>query len=145
MTTPVLIRNVFYEFDSAELTETSTTSLDSLALLLKENPSITIELSSHCDYKGADSYNQRLSQRRAESVVNHLIEQGVSPSRLIPVGYGESRPKVITRRLAEQNPFLQVGDTLTEQFILSLPNEAQQDTCNALNRRTEFRVVRTTM
>ena len=144
MTAPVLIRNVFYEFDSADLTDNSTIALDSLALLLTENPGITIELSSHCDYRGRDDYNLRLSQRRAESVVNHLISKGLPAERMIPVGYGESRPKVVTRRIAEQNPFLQVGDTLTESFILALPEEAQQEVCNALNRRTEFRVMRTT-
>ena len=144
MTDPVLIRNVFYEFDSAELTDSSTIALDSLAVLLAENPSVTIELSSHCDYRGRDEYNLRLSQRRAESVVNYLISRGLPAGRLIPVGYGESRPKIVTRRQAEQNPFLQVGDTLTEPFILALPNEEQQEVCNALNRRTEFRVMRTT-
>ena len=144
MTAPVLIRNVFYEFDSAELTDSSTIALDSLAVLLAENPSVTIELSSHCDYRGRDEYNLRLSQRRAESVVNYLISRGLPAGRLIPVGYGESRPKIVTRRQAEQNPFLQVGDTLTESFILALPNEEQQEACNALNRRTEFRVMRTT-
>ena len=144
MTDPVLIRNVFYEFDSAELTDSSTIALDSLATLLEENPSVTIELSSHCDYRGRDEYNLRLSQRRAESVVNYLISKGLPASRLTPVGYGESRPKIVTRRQAEQNPFLQVGDTLTESFILALPNEEQQEACNALNRRTEFRVMRTT-
>jgi outer membrane protein OmpA-like peptidoglycan-associated protein len=111
---------------------------------LEENPSVTIELSSHCDYRGRDEYNLRLSQRRAESVVNYLISKGLPASRLTPVGYGESRPKIVTRRQAEQNPFLQVGDTLTESFILALPNEEQQEACNALNRRTEFRVMRTT-
>lgn len=144
MTDPVLIRNVFYEFDSAELTDSSTIALDSLATLLEENPSVTIELSSHCDYRGRDEYNLRLSQRRAESVVSYLISKGLPASRLTPVGYGESRPKIVTRRQAEQNPFLQVGDTLTESFILALPNEEQQEVCNALNRRTEFRVMRTT-
>lgn len=144
MTDPVLIRNVFYEFDSAELTEGSATSLDSLTTLLKENPSVTIELSSHCDYRGAEVYNQRLSQKRAESVVNYLVSKGLPAERMIPVGYGESRPKIVTRRIAEQNPFLQIGDTLTETFILALPEETQQETCNALNRRTEFRVMRTT-
>ena len=144
MTTPVLIRNVFYEFDSAALTDSSTIALDSLALLLTENPGVTIELSSHCDYRGKDDYNLRLSQRRAESVVNHLVSKGLPAERMIPVGYGESRPKVVTRRIAEHNPFLQVGDTLTEAFILALPEEAQQEACNALNRRTEFRVMRTT-
>lgn len=144
MTDPVLIRNVFYEFDSAELTDSSTIALDSLATLLAENPGVTIELSSHCDYRGRDEYNLRLSQRRAESVVNYLIGKGLPAGRLTPVGYGESRPKIVTRRQAEQNPFLQVGDTLTEAFILALPDEAQQEACNALNRRTEFRVMRTT-
>ena len=115
-----------------------------MALLLTENPGVTIELSSHCDYRGKDDYNLRLSQRRAESVVNHLVSKGLPAERMIPVGYGESRPKVVTRRIAEHNPFLQVGDTLTEAFILALPEEAQQEVCNALNRRTEFRVMRTT-
>lgn len=143
ITAPVLVDNVFYAFDSAELTEASTLSLDSLTALMAENPHITIELSSHCDYRGNDEYNMRLSQRRAESVVNYLIAHGVSSDRLTPVGYGESRPKVIRRRLAERHPFLHENDTLTEAFIKQLPEE-QQETCNALNRRTEFRVLRTT-
>ncbi|MCQ2222928.1 MAG: OmpA family protein [Bacteroidaceae bacterium] len=144
LNTPVLVRNVFYEFDSAQLTESSTTALDSLVDLLNENPNITIELSSHCDYRGADAYNERLSQRRAESVVNYLIEHGIAQDRLQPVGYGESRPKVVTRKMAEQNAFLNVGDTLTETFIKRFEEAEIQEKCNAYNRRTEFRVLRTT-
>ncbi len=143
ITAPVLVRNVFYEFDSAALTENSTSALDSLVTLLNENPNITIELSSHCDFRGNDDYNERLSQRRAESVVNYLIEHGIAADRLTPKGYGESRPKIVKRRIAEQYPFLHEGDTLTEAFILALPEE-QREHCNALNRRTEFRVLRTT-
>ena len=141
---PVLVRNIFYEFDSAELTPESTPALDSLVTLLDENPNITIELASHCDYRGADEYNERLSQRRAESVVNYLIRAGIAQDRLSPVGYGEGRPKIVTRKIAEQNPFLQEGDTLTEPFILSFEDVNRQEACNALNRRTEFRVLRTT-
>lgn len=143
ITAPVLVRNVFYEFDSADLTENSTTSLDSLVNLLNENPNVTIELSSHCDYRGNDQYNERLSQRRAESVVNYLIGRGIAADRLTPKGYGESRPKIVKRRIVEQYPFLHLGDTLSEAFIRALPEE-QQEPCNALNRRTEFRVLRTT-
>ena len=143
ITAPVLVRNVLYEFDSADLTASSTESLDSLTLLMNENPNITIELSAHCDYRGNDEYNIRLSQRRAESVVNYLIAQGVASDRLTPVGYGETQPKVIKKKLAEHYPFLHENDTLTEAFILKLPEE-QQEICNALNRRTEFRVLRTT-
>lgn len=141
---PVLIRNVFYAFDSAELTENSTMALDSLVDLLNENPNVTIELAAHCDYRGKDEYNLRLSQRRAESVVNYLLQKGIAQDRLTPVGYGESRPKVVTRKIAEQNTFLHEGDTLTEAFITALPDTAQQEKCNALNRRTEFKVLRTT-
>lgn len=144
ITAPVLVRNVFYEFNSATLTENSTVALDSLVDLLNENPNITIELGAHCDYRGNDQYNERLSQRRAESVVNYLIEHGIAADRLTPKGYGESRPKVVKRRIAEQYPYLHQGDTLTEAFIRKLESEEQQEACNALNRRTEFRVLRTT-
>ncbi len=144
LTAPVLVRNVFYAFNSAELTEDSAESLDSLVNLLNENPTITIELSAHCDYRGNDEYNERLSQRRAESVVNYLIEHGIASDRVTPKGYGESRPKIVKRRIAEQYPFLHEGDALTESFILALPEEEQREACNALNRRTEFRVLRTT-
>ena len=144
ITAPVLVRNVFYAFDSAELTENSTQALDSLVTLLKENPNVTIEMSAHCDYRGPEEYNQKLSQRRAESVVRYLIQHGIEAQRLSPVGYGKTRPKVITRKLAEQHSFLHEGDTLSVEFIQALPEPAQQDICNALNRRTEFRVLRTT-
>lgn len=140
---PVLIDNIFYEFDKATLTPESTDALDKLVVMLNENPNITIELSAHCDYRGNDAYNQRLSQRRAESVVRYLIEHGIKKDRLTAVGYGESRPKLVRRKLAEAHPFLNEGDTLTEEFISKLKKE-EQEICNSLNRRTEFRVLRTT-
>ena len=140
---PVLIDNIFYEFDKATLTAESTEALDKLVLMLNENPNITIELSAHCDYRGNDLYNQRLSQRRAESVVRYLIDHGIKKDRLTAVGYGESRPKLVRKRLAEAHPFLNEGDTLTEAFISNLKKE-EQEICNSLNRRTEFRVLRTT-
>ena len=143
ITAPVLVENVFYEFDRADLTPASTESLDRLVKLLNENPNVTIELSSHCDFRGNDRYNLNLSQRRAESVVRYLIEHGIAKDRLSPVGYGETQPKVVKKKLAETYPFLHEKDTLTEEFILKLPEE-QQEICHALNRRTEFKVLRTT-
>ena len=140
---PVLIENIFYDFDKATLRPESSAALDSLVDLLNENAHITIELSAHTDYKGSDQYNERLSQQRAESVVRYLIEHGIASDRLTPKGYGESKPKTIKRKVAEKYPFLKAGDKLTEEFIASLPEE-QQETCNQLNRRTEFRVLQTT-
>ena len=140
---PVLIDNIFYDFDKATLRPESATALDELIQLLNENPNITIELSAHTDYKGSDQYNEGLSQRRAESVVNYLIDHGISKDRLTPKGYGEGKPKTIKRKVAEKYPFLKEGDVLTEEFITKLPEE-QQEQCNQLNRRTEFIVLRTT-
>lgn len=140
---PVLVRNVFYEFDKADLTDNSCEALDRLTAMLKENPNVTIELAAHCDYRGNDDYNLRLSQRRAESVVRYLTEHGIAPDRLTAKGYGEQVPKIVNRKLTENYPFLHEGDTLTIPYILRLPAD-QQEVCNALNRRTEFRVLRTT-
>ncbi len=140
---PVLVRNVFYEFDKATLTDASREALDRLTNLLKENPNITIELGAHCDYRGNDAYNERLSQRRAESVVKYLTEHGIVSERLTAKGYGEKQPKTVTKKLAETYDFLKENDVLTEEFVLKLTPE-QQEICNALNRRTEFKVLRTT-
>ena len=140
---PVLIENIFYDFDKATLRPESSVALDSLVDLLKQNPHITIELSAHTDYKGSDRYNERLSQQRAESVVRYLIQHGIATDRLTPKGYGEGMPKTIKKRVAERYPFLKEGDKLTEEFITALPEE-QQEECNQLNRRTEFRVLQTT-
>ena len=140
---PVLVRGVYYEFDKADLTDNSREALDRLVKVLKENPNITIELSAHCDYRGRAEYNERLSQRRAESVVWYLTEHGIDAERLTAKGYGESQPKTVSKKMAEKYPFLHENDVLTEEFILKLQPE-QQEVCNSLNRRTEFRVLRTT-
>lgn len=140
---PVLVRGVYYEFDKADLTDNSREALDRLVKVLMENPNITIELSAHCDYRGRAEYNERLSQRRAESVVKYLTEHGIEAERLTAKGYGESQPKTVSKKMTEKYPFLHENDVLTEEFILKL-NPEQQEVCNSLNRRTEFRVLRTT-
>ena len=144
ITAPVLIENIFYDFDKATLRPESTEALDKLVVLLNENPNVTIELSAHTDYRGSAAYNERLSQRRAESVVNYLTEHGIAADRLSPKGYGKDKPKIIKRKLTEKYPWLKEGDTLTEEFIRNLKEEEQQEICNQLNRRTEFIVLRTT-
>jgi outer membrane protein OmpA-like peptidoglycan-associated protein len=143
ITAPVLIDNIFYDFDKATLRPESTQALDELVNLLNENPNVTIELSAHCDYKGPAAYNKRLSQRRAESVVNYLIEHGIAADRLTPVGYGKEKPKKVNKKVVAKHKFLKEGDVLTEEFIQKL-NEKEQEECNQLNRRTEFTVLRTT-
>lgn len=144
ITAPVLIDNIFYDFDKATLRPESTEALDKLVTLLNENPNVTIELSAHTDYRGSAEYNKRLSQRRAESVVNYLTEHGIAADRLSPIGYGKEKPKTVKRKLTETYDWLKEGDVLTEEFITSLKDEEKQNVCNQLNRRTEFVVLRTT-
>ncbi|SHL21205.1 OmpA family protein [Xylanibacter ruminicola] len=140
---PVLIENIFYDFNKATLRPESKQALDELVQLLNENPNITIELSAHTDCRGSEAYNEQLSQRRAESVVAYLIAHGIAADRLTPKGYGESNPKRIKKRVAEKYEFLKEGDVLTEEMISALPEELQEQ-YHQMNRRTEFKVLRTT-
>ena len=143
ITAPVLIDNIFYDFDRATLRPESTEALDKLVVLLNENPHVAIELAAHCDYKGSEEYNIRLSQRRAESVVNYLISKGIKKDRLTPKGYGKGSPKKIRKKLTEKYPYLKENDVLTEEYVRTFTPE-QQEECNQLNRRTEFKVTTTT-
>ena len=140
---PVLIDNIFYDFDKATLRPESEKALDALVNLLKENPNVTIELSAHTDYLGSADYNKRLSQRRADAVVAYLTAHGIVRDRLTPVGYGKERPKKIRKKVTEKYPWLKENDVLTEDFIKKLDKE-KQEIANQLNRRTEFTVLRTT-
>ncbi len=141
---PVLIDNIFYDFDKATLRDSSKVALDQLVNILNDNPNVTIELAAHTDYVGSAAYNKGLSQRRAESVIRYLIAHGIAADRLTPVGYGKERPRKVNRRLAARYSWLKEGDELTEQFVKALNDNMQQDICNQLNRRTEFTVLRTT-
>lgn len=88
----IVLKNIFFDFDKSTIRPESQGELNRLIKLLKENPSVKIELSSHTDDVGTDEYNTRLSFARSNSVVDYLISKGISPSRLIPKGYGESMP-----------------------------------------------------
>jgi OOP family OmpA-OmpF porin len=117
---PIVIKDVLYEFNKAELTPDSKEKLDHLYTIMVDNPTIEIELSAHTDSKGKDAYNMDLSNRRAQSCVDYLIEKGIPASRMTSKGYGETRPIA--------------------------PNELAKGKDNpegrALNRRTEFKVTK---
>ena len=123
---PVVIDNIFYDFDKATLRPESKKALDEMIKMLNDNPNVTIELGAHTDRKGTDQYNERLAQRRAQSVVDYLIAGGIEAARLEAKGYGESVPKTINKKMAKQFDFLKEGDVLTEEFILALPPEQQE-------------------
>jgi peptidoglycan-associated lipoprotein len=136
---PVVVENIFYDFDKATLRPESKEALDQIIKILNDNPNVTIELGAHTDRKGSDAYNEKLAQRRAQSVVDYLIEAGIDTGRLTAKGYGETVPKTITARIAEKYDFLKEGDILNETFVEALTPE-QQEIADQINRRTEFQV-----
>ncbi len=143
---PIELPNIFYDFGKWDLRPESMVSLDKLVETLTDptlNPNITIELMSHTDSRDTEEYNLDLSQKRAQSVVQYLIEKGVEADRLSAKGYGESSPKVVDAVIAGQYQFLKEGTILTETYINSLGSEEQKEIAHQINRRTEFRVLRT--
>ncbi len=119
------LNNIYYDFDKADLRAESKKNLDSLYSILIENPTIIIELSSHTDSRGNDAYNLNLSQRRAESCVNYLInEKGIPKERITAKGYGKTKPLDDCSKYPE------------------CPNDQSGDCpCHQQNRRTEFKII----
>lgn len=140
---PVKMGNIFFKFGSWELSPDSEDGLNALIKLLNDNPNITIEMAAHTDMVGNNEANQDLSLKRAKSVVDYLIKHGIEQERLTPVGYGEEKPVVVDEVLHKQYPYLPKDQVLDEAFITTLSAD-KQEVCNSLNRRTEFRVLKTT-
>jgi len=140
---PIELPNIFYDFNKWDLRPESMVSLDKLVETLNDNPNVTIELMSHTDSRDTEEYNYDLSQKRAQSVVQYLIEKGIEAERLSAKGYGESSPKVVDASVVSQASFLKIGTVLSEQYINSLPGEEQKEIAHQINRRTEFKVLRT--
>lgn len=139
---PIEIPNIFYDYDRWELRPESIIALDRLVEILNDNPNVTIELGSHTDSRGTLEYNYELSQKRAQSVVNFLIEKGISTDRLKAKGYAQSQPKVADAAIAAQYPYITVSTVLDQKFIDKLDTDEKKDIVYQINRRTEFRVLR---
>ena len=142
MTKPQVIENIFYDYNKATLRPESKAALDSMVQVLNDNPYVTIEMGSHTDRVGSDDYNNKLSEARAKSVVNYLIENGVDSARLQFHGYGKTVPKIVTKRIARLYPQFNEGDTLHEAFVMALSKE-DRAAADQINRRTEFQVLTT--
>ena len=140
---PIELPNIFYDFAKWDLRPESMVALDKLVETLNDNPNVVIELRSHTDARGSALSNVELSQKRAQSVVNYLIEKGIQPARLRAKGYAATMPKVIDRKLGNLHSFLFEGAELTPEFIEKLESEEQQEVSHQINRRTEFQVIST--
>jgi outer membrane protein OmpA-like peptidoglycan-associated protein len=119
----IVLENIYYDLDKAEIREDAARELDKLVAILRDNPEITIELSSHTDSRATDEYNLDLSQRRASSAVDYIISQGIQADRLVAKGYGESQLLI------------------TENEIEKLPTAEAREQAHQKNRRTEFKIL----
>lgn len=139
---PITVPEVFYDLDKATLRAESKKALDGLIKTLNENPTITIKLTSHTDYRADDNYNMKLSQRRAKSVMDYLIANKIDKDRLTFEGRGETQPKQVEND-EEYAPF-KTGDVLSKEFIDKLESNELKEKAHQYNRRTEFEVTGTT-
>ncbi|MBR5469882.1 MAG: OmpA family protein [Paludibacteraceae bacterium] len=140
---PIQIDNIFYEFGKWNLTASSEKALEGLVKLLNDNPNITIEIASHTDMKGNEEFNMNLSEKRAQSVVDFLVRSGIESERLTAKGYGKSKPMEVSKQLAKKYRFLKEGHLLDEKYC-ELFTQEQKDIIDQINRRTEFKVIKTT-
>jgi outer membrane protein OmpA-like peptidoglycan-associated protein len=116
---PIVLENIYYDFDKWDIRPDAAKELDKLVKLLKDNPEIDIEMGSHCDVRGSDQYNLVLSDRRAYAAVQYLIFRGIEARRLTWRGYGET------------------------VLVNECTNEAEcSEEKHQENRRTEFKVTK---
>ena len=137
---PIVLENIFYDFDSALLKDESKDELDGLIDILNEHPSVVIELKAHTDRWGSEDYNYSLSLNRAQSVKDYLTNHGINKERIIAIAVGKNESKRITSSIASKYNFLNEGDVLTEERIKMFSIE-HQEIADQLNRRTEFKVI----
>jgi peptidoglycan-associated lipoprotein len=138
---PIVLPDILYELDKCDLTPQYQDSLIQLVELLNINKNLIIELRSHTDSRGSDEYNEELSQRRAQSVVDFLVSRGIDSRRLVAKGYGEKIPRILDKDLVRENYLFKAGTELNDKFINNLPTDEIKEAAFQLNRRTEFSVL----
>ncbi len=139
---PVVLPDILYDLDKYDLKPQFQDSLQGLIATLDANENIVVELASHTDSRGSDERNDVLSQRRAQSVVDYLISRGIDPDRLLAKGYGKRMPRVLTKDITKDGFFFKSGTLLNDSVINLLPNTQAKEAAHALNRRTEFSILR---
>ena len=138
---PIVLPEILYDFAKWDIKPQYRDSLANLVRILEENETIVIELLSHTDMVGSNQSNLDLSQKRAQSVIDYLISRGIDSGRLKAIGYGENKPRKLTKDITRGVYTFKAGTTLTEDYIKAMPSMKKRAIANQLNRRTEFRVV----
>ncbi len=139
---PIVLPDIYFEVGKWDLQTQYQDSLMVLVDILKDNPKLVIELSSHTDSRASDEYNDNLSQKRAETVVNFITQEGIQKERLVPKGYGERKPRILSTVITKDGYTFPAGTILTEEYILSIKDLKMREAAYLLNRRTEFSVIK---
>ena len=139
---PVVLPDILYDLDKYDLKPQFQDSLQGLIATLDANETIVVELASHTDSRGSEERNDILSQRRAQSVVDYLITRGIDPDRLVAKGYGKRVPRTLTKDIVKDGVSFKTGTVLSDSIINLLPNTQSKEAAHALNRRTEFSILR---
>ncbi|HLG35525.1 MAG TPA: OmpA family protein [Bacteroidia bacterium] len=137
---PIVLRNILYDFDKWNIRKDAEPELNKLAKIMKDNPKINVELSSHCDIRANYDYNLKLSQRRAESAVAYIVAHGIPATRITSRGYAWTKPFVTTKD--DNRASAPAGTELTPKFIKAIKDKHEQEELHQLNRRTEFIVTK---
>ena len=139
---PIVLPNVFFDLGKWDLRPEAMAALDSVVIILENNPTIVIELRSHTDYRDSDQRNIVLSQHRADTCVSYLVSKGIPADRMVAKGMGETEPFVIPEGYKGYGAGqLEEGKKLAETYIKTLAPE-KQEVANQINRRTDFKVLR---
>jgi peptidoglycan-associated lipoprotein len=138
---PIVLPDILYPLDEWILLPQYQDSLRGLVKLMKENPTLVIELRSHTDSRASHQYNDVLSQKRAQSVVDFLNSEGIEAGRLVAKGYGERVFRTLDKNITRQGYTFPKGTLLDDDYIYSLPTKDIQEAAFQLNRRTEFAVI----
>lgn len=139
---PVVLPDILFDLGKWDLKEQYQDSLQGLISTLDANQNIVIELGAHTDARASLEYNDVLSQKRAEAVVDYLIQRGIDSRRLVAKGYGERKPRVMRKIVLRDGFTFAIGDSLAEAYINTLTTEQEQEIAHQLNRRIDFRVIR---
>jgi len=139
---PVELPDILYIVSLWDLLPESKDSLRVLLKIMQDNPTFVIELRSHTDFRPIRITNDTLSQNRAQSCVNWLIEQGIDPERLVAKGYAERIPRTLKTDRTSRGITFKKGTVLTPEFIKALKTEKEREAAHDLNRRTEFFILR---
>ncbi len=139
---PVVLPDILYDLAKWDLKPQYQDSLQGLIQTLDANENIVIELAAHTDSRDSDERNDILSQKRAQSVVDYLITRGIDPDRLLAKGYGERVPRILNKDITREGYTFTTGTVLSDSVINLLPNNTVKEAAHALNRRTEFSILR---